>query len=364
MTDGPAGRVALVTGAARGIGAATVAALAADGWRVVAVDRCADDPALPYPLGSRAELDRVVAAASDPAAVAAVEADVRDPDALAAAVRLAGERWGGLDAAVAAAGVIAGGVPAWEVPPGQERAVLDVDLGGVLNLARVAVPALLRRSEPRRGRFVAVASAAATRGLPMLAAYCAAKAGVTGFVRALAAELGGTGVTANAVSPGSTQTPMLDESARLYGLPAAAAFAAQQPLGRLVSPAEVAAVIAFLAGDGGSAMTGAVVPVDGGLALLFLDGPTPRGPYSSRAASRVMSTPVSALLTGQPALAAWAASRNCSAFRPSTSPRTVSLMPVSLKPPAGSGPSDTSACTSSACGVPPAWATSADSCMA
>ena len=279
MTDGPSltGRVALVTGAARGIGAATVAALAADGWRVVAVDRCADDPALPYPLGTRAELDRVVAAAPDPAAVAAVEADVRDPDALAAAVRLAGERWGGLDAAVAAAGVIAGGVPAWQVPPEQERAVLDVDLGGVLNLARAAVPALLRRPEPRRGRFVAVASAAATRGLPMLAAYCAAKAGVTGLVRALAAELGGTGVTANAVSPGSTQTPMLDESARLYGLPAAGAFAAQQPLGRLVSPAEVAAVIAFLAGDDGSAMTGAVVPVDGGLALLFLDGSTPQG---------------------------------------------------------------------------------------
>ena len=265
-------RVALVTGAARGIGAATVAALAADGWRVVAVDRCADDPALPYPLGSRAELDQVVAAAPDPAAVAAVEADVRDPDALAAAVRLAGERWGGLDAAIAAAGVIAGGVPAWQVPPGQEQAVLDVDLGGVLNLARVAVPALLDRPEPRRGRFVAVASAAATRGLPMLAAYCAAKAGVTGFVRALAAELGGTGITANAVSPGSTQTPMLAESARLYGLPAAGAFAAQQPLGRLVSPAEVAAVLAFLAGDGASAMTGAVVPVDGGLALL----PTPQ----------------------------------------------------------------------------------------
>ncbi len=258
-------RVALVTGAARGIGAATVATLAADGWRVVAVDRCADDPALPYPLGTRAELDRVVAAAGP--GVVAAQADTRDPRALAAAVRLAEERWGGLDAAVAAAGVIAGGVPAWQVPAETEQAVLDIDLGGVINVARVAVPALLRRPEPRHGRFLAVASAAATRGLPMLAAYCAAKAGVAGFIRALGVELGSTGVTANAVSPGSTATPILDESARLYDLADAGAFAAQQPLGRLLEPAEVAAVLAFLAGDGASAMTGAVVPVDGGLAL-------------------------------------------------------------------------------------------------
>jgi NAD(P)-dependent dehydrogenase (short-subunit alcohol dehydrogenase family) len=137
----------------------------------------------------------------------------------------------------------------------------------VLNLARVAVPALLRRPAPRQGRFIAVASAAATRGLPMLAAYCAAKAGVAGFIRALAAELGGTGVTANCVAPGSTATPMLAESARLYRLPAAGDFAGQQPLGRLLRPAEVAAAIAFLASDAASGMTGACVPVDGGLTL-------------------------------------------------------------------------------------------------
>ena len=263
MTEPP--RVALVAGAARGIGAATVTALAAGGWRVMAVDRCADDPALPYPLGGRAELAKVAADAGPGVAIA--EADTRDVTALAAAVAEAERRWGGLDAAIAVAGVIAGGVPAWEVPPGQEQAVLDIDLGGVLNLARVAVPALLRRPEPRHGRFIAVASAAATRGLPMLAAYCAAKAGVAGFVRALATELRGTGVTANAVSPGSTATAILDESARLYGLPAAEAFAAQQPLNRLLDPAEVAAVLAFLAGDEASGMTGAIVPVDGGLAL-------------------------------------------------------------------------------------------------
>jgi SDR family mycofactocin-dependent oxidoreductase len=163
--------------------------------------------------------------------------------------------------------VIAGGVPLWEMPEEQQRTVIDTDLGGVLALARAAIPALLRRSEPRRGRFLAVASAAATRGLPMLAAYCAAKAGVTGLIRALATELGGTGITANAVSPGSTDTPILAESARLYGLPSAESFAAQQPLRRLLEPDEVAAALVWLAGENSSAMTGAVIAVDGGLAL-------------------------------------------------------------------------------------------------
>jgi len=264
-------RVALVTGAARGIGAATVRGLAARGWAVLATDLCADDPALGYRLGNREELDRVVAEAAaeagDPGAVQALAADVRDGGQLAAAVEAAEQRWGGLDAAVAVAGVIAGGVPLWDMPGEQQRAVIDIDLGGVLGLARAAVPALLRRGEPRSGRFLAVASAAATRGLPMLAAYCAAKAGVAGMIRALAAELGGTGVTANAVSPGSTDTAILAESARLYGLPSAASFAAQQPARRLLAPEEIAAALIWLAGEDSGAITGAVIPVDGGLAL-------------------------------------------------------------------------------------------------
>ena len=249
MTATPARvtRLALVTGAARGIGAATVARLEADGYDVIAVDRGEDDPRLPYALGRHSP-----------------RVDVTDTRALQAVIEQAG---GALDVVVAAAGVIAGGVPAWELDPAAEAAVLDVNLSGVMTAARVGVPALLRRAQPREGRFIAVASTAATRGLPQLAAYCAAKAGVVGFVRALAVELGGTGVTANAVSPGSTRTPLLDESARLYGLASAEAFAAQQPLGRLIEPEEVAAVIAFLASPDARAVTGADYAVDGGLSL-------------------------------------------------------------------------------------------------
>jgi SDR family mycofactocin-dependent oxidoreductase len=265
------GRVALVTGAARGIGAATVRALAADGWCVIAVDRAGDDPAIPYQLASVSDLTAVVAEAAEicgaGSRTAAFTADVRDARALDAAVAEAESRWGGLDAAIGCAGVIAGGREQWNVPQDQEQAVLDVDLGGILNLARAAIPALLRRPAPRTGRFLAVASAAATRGLPMLAAYCAAKAGVAGLIRALAVELGPTGVTANAVSPGSTATAMLDESARLYGLAGPADFSGTQPGGRLLDPAEVAAVLAFLASPASSGMTGAIVAVDGGLAL-------------------------------------------------------------------------------------------------
>lgn len=255
--------VVLVTGAARGIGAATVAALAGDGWMVLAFDRASPDPRLPYAMATRDELDAVAASAGATPFVG----DAANADDMAAAVALCEREFGGLDAVVAAAGVIAGGVPLWEVPIEQERAVLEVDLAAVLVAARVGIPALLRRPEPRNGRFVAVASAAATRGLPMLAAYCAAKAGVTGLIRALATELRGTGVTANAVSPGSTATSILDESARLYQLDSADAFAHHQPLDRLIEPTEIAAAIQWLLSPAASAVTGIAMPVDGGLAL-------------------------------------------------------------------------------------------------
>ena len=255
-------RVAVVTGAARGIGAATVRRLAADGWSVIASDVCADDPALPYPMGTRDELNALQAARN----VTTVVADVRSVEALASVVQTAVDTYGGLDAALAVAGVVAGGGPHWGSDPAAEQVVLDVNLLGTLNLARVAVPALLQRPEPRSGRFIAVASAAATRGLDGLAAYCAAKAGVTGFIRALATDLGKSGVTANAVSPGSTLTPALEASARLYDIEVER-FADQQTVGRVLDADEIAAALAWLAGPDSSGMTGAVMPVDGGLSV-------------------------------------------------------------------------------------------------
>jgi SDR family mycofactocin-dependent oxidoreductase len=263
-------RVAVVTGAGRGIGAATVAALAADGWSVVAVDRCAPDRRLPYPMARESDLDAVVATAMGRAGrddvARAVVADAADEDALAAVVEGA-EAWGDLDAFVANAGVIAGGLPAWELPAEQQRALLEVNLEAVILAARRVVPALLGRPRPRSGRFVAVTSSGATRGMPGLAAYSAAKAGVEGFIRGLAADLHGSGVTANAVAPGSTDTPLLAESARLFELPSPRDFAPRQPLERLLKPEEVAATVAFLLGPGGAAITGATLPVDGGLTL-------------------------------------------------------------------------------------------------
>lgn len=234
---------------------------------MVALDRAADDPRLPYALGTTEELEAVVAGTRASDRVTSVIADACDADAMTDAVALAEGRFEGLNAMIVAAGVIAGGVPLWELPPEQERAVIEVDLRAVLTAARVSVPAMLRRPQPRDGRFIAVASTAATRGMPMIAAYCAAKAGVLGLVRSLAAELRGTGVTANAVSPGSTRTQILEESSRLYGLVSAEVFARQHTLERLLEPEEIAALIVWLASPAAGGMTGTAVPIDAGLAL-------------------------------------------------------------------------------------------------
>jgi SDR family mycofactocin-dependent oxidoreductase len=236
-------RVALVTGAAGGIGSATVRRLSEQGYAVVGID-----------LEEAPETDTV----------AHVVGDVRDRYVLKGAVDFALARWGRLDVAVAAAAVIAGGQPLWETSDEELQTLWDVDVRGVWNTAAVAVPAMLAGPDPHGCRFVAVASAAGTYGLFNLAGYNTVKHAVVGLVKGLAADLVATGVTAVAVSPGSTNTPMLDATADLYGVSDPIIFSNNQLLRRVLDPDEVAATIAFCCSVDGAALNGSVVHADGG----------------------------------------------------------------------------------------------------
>ena len=243
-------RVALVTGAAGGIGSATIRRLLRDDYAVVALDRRPEVSALTDELAGQH--------------VVPVVADVRDRDALEGAVAAAVDTFGRLDAAVAAAAVVAGGQPLWETEPAVYEDILDIDTLGVWNTAAAVVPSMLAGPDPSGCRFVAVASAAAHQGLFGLAAYNVAKHGVVGLVKGLAADLVGTGVTAAAVSPGSTNTPMLEATADIYGLPGVELFASHQLLRRLIEPDEVAAAIAFCCSREGAVINGSVVHAGGG----------------------------------------------------------------------------------------------------
>jgi SDR family mycofactocin-dependent oxidoreductase len=258
-------RVALVTGGARGIGAATVAQLCRDGYRVIAVDIAGTlegAEGIEYELSTWADLQEV--AAKYPGAAIPVAADVRDVEALQAAADLAVERWGRLDVAVAAAAVIIGGKPLWETPSEHLQTLLDIDLVGVWNTASATVPHMLNGPDPQGCRFVAVASPAGINGLFRLAGYNAAKHAVIGLVKGLAADLVGTGVTAVAVSPGSTDTRMLKATADLYGLESVDEFIASSPIRRLLDPDELAATIAFCCSLTGGVLNGSVVSASGG----------------------------------------------------------------------------------------------------
>jgi SDR family mycofactocin-dependent oxidoreductase len=249
-------RVALVTGAARGIGAATVDRLVAEGLHVVALDSCGGGQ-----LAGEGDLRAVAARHGD--AVHPVVADVRDRYALDAAAAWAVEHWGRLDVAVAAAGIIRGGRPLWETPEADLDLLWDVAAKGVWNTAAATVPAMLAGPDPTTCRFVAVASAAGSHGLFRLAAYNAVKHAVVGIVRGLAADLVGTGVTACAVSPGSTDTQMLHETAALYDV-TADDLVQHQLIRRSIRPGEIAAAIAFCASPAGGVVNGTVLHADGG----------------------------------------------------------------------------------------------------
>jgi meso-butanediol dehydrogenase/(S,S)-butanediol dehydrogenase/diacetyl reductase len=237
------GRVALITGAASGIGAATARRLAAEGGQVVICDR---DGA------AAAEL-------ADELGGTAFQLDVTDLERTLEVVSGL-ER---IDVLVSAAGVdVCDTVP--NTSPEEWRAILDVDLTGVYNSCRAVLPGFVRQGA---GAIVTISSAIGTVGERNRSAYCAAKAGVENLTRAMALDHGRDGVRANCVAPGLIDTPLI-RNGKVGGADDPGAMQAMvdrhHALGRIGQPAEVAAAIAFLASDDASFITGAVLPVDAG----------------------------------------------------------------------------------------------------
>ncbi len=242
---GLAGRTALVTGAARGIGLAIGQRLAADGARVVLAD-------IDITTAERA------AAALDGEA-RAVKLDVTSPEQWKAVVGDLVAGWGKLNILVNNAGIAGRSAPAWEIEPAEWQQVIDIDLSGVFFGCRAALPAMI---EAGYGRIVNIASIAGKEGNPNAAPYSAAKAGVIGLTKAIAKEVATTGVLVNAVTPAVIETEILAQVSEEH----IAYMTSRIPMGRTGKPDEVAALVRFLCSDDLTFSTGAVFDLSGGRA--------------------------------------------------------------------------------------------------
>ena len=229
-------RLVLVTGASRGIGAAIAEHFAAAGDSVVALSRSGEAP---------------------PGVARALAVDVADSTALNEAIKSAVADFGPVAVAVANAGITRDGL-ALRMSDEQWREVLSVNLDGAFYTARAALASMVRA---RAGSIIFIGSISPFYGVPGQANYAAAKAGLVGLARSLAREVASRGVTVNVVAPGFVDTDMTTD------LAGKDAMLALVPAQRIGVPADIAGVVDFLASTGARYITGAVIPVDGGLAM-------------------------------------------------------------------------------------------------
>jgi 3-oxoacyl-[acyl-carrier protein] reductase len=237
--------VVLVTGGTRGIGAACVQWFLAHGDQVATTYRAAEAPAPP--------------AGYDAGHFLAVRCDVTDTAAVEAAFAAIEQAWGPVEVLVANAGITRDGLML-RMSEEAFTEVIDANLTGSFRVAKRAVAKMLRL---HTGRIIFLSSVSAYVGLPGQANYAASKAGLVGMARALAREVGSRQITVNVVAPGLVATDMTSA----MGEERVALMTSQVPLGRAGSVDDIAGVVGFLASEAAAYITGAVIPVDGGLGM-------------------------------------------------------------------------------------------------
>lgn len=239
-------RVAIVTGAARGIGNEIAKRMAASGLRVVLVDRdeVALESATRWDEGARTSTHAV---------------DVTDSDAVSSMVAAVSERWGGVDILVNNAGIAGRSRPTWELEDTDWVSVLSVNLSGTFYCTRAVLPHMRSRGW---GRIVNVASIAGKEGNPNAVPYSASKAGVIGLTKAVAKEVATEGILVNCVTPAVIQTDILQQVSQEH----LAYMLSRIPMQRAGEPAEVAELVLWLASEKCSFSTGAVFDISGGRA--------------------------------------------------------------------------------------------------
>jgi NAD(P)-dependent dehydrogenase (short-subunit alcohol dehydrogenase family) len=267
-----AGKVALVTGAARGLGRACAVSFAKNGADVVLLDLARNLPGVPYPLGSESQLDYTAELCrKQGVASLAMPVDVRDLNAIEQAVHVALERFSRIDILLSSAGIAApSGKITHEISEIEWQLMIDIDLTGAWKMMRAVGPSMIAR---RAGSIINVSSTAGMVGYRNFAAYVAAKHGIIGLTRAAALDYAPLKVRVNALCPGSVRDNaqvegrMLSEIARSLEVPVEdheGAFVRAQPMNTLIEPDDVAFAAVWLASDESRQVTGSVLAVDGG----------------------------------------------------------------------------------------------------